>query len=155
MNRRTNLMTLGIVLAVFFGVAFSCGDDNNQTGGGNGGNGNLPPGEYAFMSITTLRADGKPRVTTEVNGSLTINGNGRYEHDLWMSGAPFGCGPGKYTITGNRLQLTPDPGIGCEGLDYTFLYDEQKNRLSLINRTTPDVTQLLCKVDQGNCFEKK
>jgi len=152
--KQSSIITIGLVFAMLFGMAFACGDDrtgdtdvqdktNNQT---------LPFGRYAFMSITTFRADGSPNVNTNLTGGLTLSADGRYEHDLWMGKTPFGCGPGTYRITDNKLYLKADPNKGCKGLDYTFAYDAQQNRLSLSN-DDKSVIQLLCKDGENNCFK--
>jgi len=159
-NLLKSLQTLGIIFVMFFAMAFACGDNRETNTEGTDSRQNkttnqaLPLGQYAFMSITTFREDGTSNTSTNLTGSLSLSGDGIYEHDLWMGNAPFGCGPGTYQISGNKLVLKPDPSVGCEGLDYNFLYDEQQNRLSLItdNRTT---TLLLCKVGENNCFEMK
>ncbi|MCY7349006.1 MAG: hypothetical protein LH614_22680 [Pyrinomonadaceae bacterium] len=159
-NLLLSLQSLGIIFGIFFAMAFAC-RDNRETGteGENPRQNKttdqaLPPGQYAFMSITTFREDGTSKTSTNLTGSLALSGSGKYEHDLWMGNAPFGCGPGTYQTSGSKLALKPDPSVGCEGLDYNFLYDEQQNRLSLVtdDRTT---TLLLCQVGENDCFKMK
>ncbi len=159
-NLLKSLQSLGIVFAIFFVMAFACGDDSETDTEENNPRQNkttnqaLPLGQYAFMSITTFREDGTSKTSTNLTGSLTLAGGGTYEHDLRMGNAPFGCGPGTYQISGSKLHLKPDPSVGCQGLDYNFLYDEQQNRLSLVtdDRTT---TLLLCKAGENDCFKMK
>jgi hypothetical protein len=139
-------MTISLVFIMLFGMAFACADDetnvtNTQT---------IPAGRYWFMSITTFRADGSPQVNIDLTGGLTLHDNGRYEHDLWMSGTPFGYGPGSYRISGNKLYLNPDPAVNRPNIVYNFIYDQQKNRLSL-SQDEPRVLQLLCGAGKKDC----
>ena len=146
MKLQSSTVTIALVFVLWFGMAFSCADDSSE------GTQALPLGSYAFMSLTTFRDDGTSKTSTNLLGSLVISSNGRYEHDLWMGNTPFGCGPGTYKISGNQLKLRPDPPNGCNGLEYNFLYDSEKNRLSLVTEDR-DVALLLCKVGEPSCFK--
>lgn len=150
MKKQNVLINLGLVLSLLFCMAFSCNDNHDQTQPAKA-TGNLPPGEYALMSVTSMRADGTPNVNIDVNGSLILKTDGTYEHDIWVSNSPGGCGPGTYRITGSTLRLMPGKDTGCDAQDWSFIYDEQMNKLSLRDG---NVTLLYCVAGKNKCFKE-
>lgn len=158
-NLLKSLQSLGIVFAIFFAMAFACGDDSETDTEGNNPRQNkttnqaLPPGEYTFMSMTTMRDDGSPNVTTNVTGALELLDDGTYEHNIWIGNSPGGCGPGTYSISGNKLRIMPAPEKGCNPENWSFIYDRQINRLSLVSEDKA-VTLLYCVAGETNCFKK-
>ncbi|MGI8467920.1 MAG: hypothetical protein ACR2N3_05655 [Pyrinomonadaceae bacterium] len=161
MKIKNLLISSSFIFSLLFCMAFVCNNGNDQSAAGDGEtparqttvsttDSGIPTGEYAFMSVTSIRRDGSPNVNTNVHGSLVLNDDGTYEHSIYIGNSPGGCGPGTYSIAGDTLRLMPNASTGCNAADWKYIYDAQMNRLSLRDE---NVTLLYCVAGGKDCFK--
>jgi hypothetical protein len=129
-NLRNSLQSLGVVLLVFFAMAFACNDGEVDSSDPRNSQQAIPPLEYSYVSAFTKRADGS-MITGSASGSLLLLADGKYKHTRYIGSILNVWKPGTYSIAGDKLILTPDDKSERKEV-WKFYYSQSAQALSLM-----------------------